>query len=181
MSTATTTNPVPPALIVFGTRKGATEPCAAWFRSEYAARARSAAQRQGLAAIAVNTDETRAAAKVLNEGQLKAGGQLVMPSVSQEVLDRLRNLVPAAVLDKASGHVGPTTPGPQVPASCWDALKPTDIVLGKYFDKWGDPEGWWEAVIIDIQNNTYTIRWVDEPETGFVRLPRKHVALMFPG
>jgi len=180
MSTATTTNPVPPALIVFGTRKGATEPCAAWFRSEYAARARSAAQRQGLAAIAVNTDETRAAAKVLNEGQLKAGGQLVMPSVSQEVLDRLRSLIPAVAPDSAAGHTNPKTPGPEVPTSCWDALKPTDIVLAAYFDK-GEALGWWEAVIINIQDDTYTVRWVEEPEDGFVRVQRKHIALMFPG
>jgi hypothetical protein len=36
MKTSTTTAPVPPTLIVFGTPKGATEPRAAWFRAEYA-------------------------------------------------------------------------------------------------------------------------------------------------
>jgi len=180
MTRPATTIPATPTLIVFGTSKGATEPRAAWFRAEYAQRARSAAQRQGLATVAVDTDATRAAAEVLNEGQLKVGGQLAMPTISQEVLDRLRGLTTAAVSDDAGDRVRPTTAGPQVPTSCWDALKPTDIVLAAYFEA-GQIEGWWEAVIMNIQNDTYTVRWVSEPRGEFVRVQRKHIALMFPG
>jgi hypothetical protein len=130
--------------------------------------------------VAVDTDDTRAAAKALNEGQLKAGGRLVMPSVSHEMLDRLRGLIAAVASDIAGGHTNPTVPGPQVPTSCWDALKPTDIVLAAYFEA-GEIEGWWEAVIINIQSDTYTVRWVSEPKSAPVRVQRKHIALMFPG
>ena len=49
MSTTTKNgNGTAPALIVFGTPKGARSPHAAWFRASYAERARLAAQRQSL-------------------------------------------------------------------------------------------------------------------------------------
>ena len=177
MSTSTKTTPINPALIVFGTPKGTRGPRAAWFRAEYADRVTSAAQRQGLATVAVGSNETRAAAGVLKEGQLKVGGQLVMPCVSQEVVNRLRGLIPVLAADT----VGTTVPGVQVPASIWDTLKPTDIVLAAWLDKAGDPDGWYEATIMNIQNGVYTLRWLYNGKELLVRLKRQHVALMFPG
>jgi hypothetical protein len=174
MSTSTKTTPITPALIVFGTPKGTRGPRAAWFRAEYAQRARSAAQRQGLAILPVDSNETRAAVGALKEGQLKVGGQLVMPCVSQEIVNRLRGLIPA------TDHVGTTVAGVQVPSSIWDTLKPTDLVLAAHLEK-GQPYGWFEAIILKIENGTYTLRWADYPKDGLIRLQRQHIALMFPG
>ena len=94
MSTTNNTKLAVPALIVFGTPKGAKAPHAAWFRAAYAARVVTAARRQALSTIAVESNETRAVAATLKEGQLKAGGQLVMPCVSQDMLNQLRRLMP---------------------------------------------------------------------------------------
>jgi hypothetical protein len=172
--------PVSPALIVLGTPAGMKEPQAAWFRAEYAERAKSAAQRQGLTTILINSNETRAAAATLKEGELKAGGQLVLPSVSQETISRLRAFVVTASV-KPSGSPGTAPVGVQVPVSVWDKLKLADIVLAAFLDNAGEPDGWYEATIMKIENGIYTLQWLYEPEAGFVRLQRKHIAVMFPG
>jgi hypothetical protein len=170
-SSTKTTPPVSPALIVLGTPAGVKEPQAAWFRAEYAERAKSAALRQGLSTILVTSNDTRAAAAMLKEGQMKAGGQLMMPSVSEKTISRLRGFVVAASVK----------PGVQVPESVWDNMKPSDLVLAAELDKNGEPEGWYEATIMQIENGIYTVRWLYAPELGFLRLQRKHIAVMFPG
>jgi hypothetical protein len=183
MSTTKDTMSTEPALIVFGTPKGARSPHAAWFRAAYVNRVSVAAQRQGLATIAVETDATRAAAATLKEGQLKAGGQLVMPCVTQEMLNRLNGLVPKPRPSPAEGPVSPATAGVQVPVSVWDKLKPTDLVLAADLDKAGEPNGWYEANIMKIEDGIYTVRWYHEyeGEPRIVRRERQHIALMYPG
>jgi hypothetical protein len=181
MSTTNNTKPAVPALIVFGTPKGAKAPHAAWFRSAYAARVVTAARRQALWTIAVESNETRAVAATLKEGQLKAGGQLVMPCVSQDMLNQLRRLIPQPPGGSGASPTGGTTAGVQVPVAVWDTLKPTDLVLAAELDKNGEPDGWYEATIMKIENGVYTVRWFYEPELGFIRLQRQHIALMYPG
>jgi hypothetical protein len=182
MSTTTKNHkPAAPTLIVFGTPKGARAPHGAWFPAPYAERAQLAAHRQNLATVAVETEDARAAAALLKEGQLKAGGQLIMPCISQELLNRLRRLVPATPPSSPpNGRAGPTTPGVKVPAALWDTLKVTDVVLAAHLDN-GLPDGWYEAVIMKIEGGIFTARWADYPEDGLVRLQRQHIALMYPG
>jgi hypothetical protein len=169
-----------PALIVFGTPVGTKEPHAAWFRAEYAERAKLAAQRDGLTSLSVNSSDTRAAAQTLKEGQLKAGGQLAMPSISQETMARLRTLATNVPVTPGNPF-SKTAPGVQAPVSVWDKLKPADLVLAAFLDKAGEPDGWYEATIMKIENGTFTVRWYYEPKSGFVRLQRQHIAIMFPG
>lgn len=180
MSTTNNTKSTEPELIAFGMPKGARSPHAAWFRGSYANRVTVAAQRQGLATLTVETDATRAAAASLKEGQLKAGGQLVMPCVSQELLKRLNGLLPKPPASSAAGLSSPTSAGVQVPVSVWETLKITDVVLAAHLEQ-GVPDGWYEAIIMKIDRGIYTLRWADYPEDGLVRLQRQHIALMYPG
>ena len=165
---------------MFGTPKGAKAPHAAWFRAAYAARVVTAARRQALTAIAVELNETRAVAATLKEGQLKAGGQLTMPCVSQDMLNQLRRLMPQPPGSSAPSPNGATTAGVQVPVSVWDTLKLTDVVLAANLEN-GVPEGWYEAIIMKIEGDTFTLRWADYPREALVRLQRQHIALMYPG
>jgi hypothetical protein len=181
MSTTKDTKPNGPALIAFGTPKGAKAPHAAWFRTGYADRAASAARRHGLATIRVESAGTQAVAALLKEGQLKAGGQLVMPCVSQDTLNRLRALVPVPSAPPGNSPGGSVTAGVQVPVSVWDTLKPSDLVLAADLDKNGEADGWYEATIMKIENGVYVVRWYYEPTMPFVRLQRQHIALMYPG
>jgi hypothetical protein len=180
MSTTNNTKSTMPALIVFGTPKGAKAPHAAWFRAAYAARVVTAARRQALTTIAVESNETRAVAATLKEGQLKAGGQLTMPCVSQDMLSQLRRLMPQPPGSSAPSPTGSTIAGVQVPFAVWDTLKPTDVVLAAHLEN-GVPDGWYEAIILKIEGGTFTLRWADYPEDGLVRLRRQHIALMYPG
>ena len=63
----------------------------------------------------------------------------------------------------------------------WDTLKPADLVLAAELDKNGEPDGWYEATIMKIEDGVYTVRWFYAPELGFIRLQRQHIALMYPG
>jgi hypothetical protein len=160
--------------------KGAKAPHAAWFRAAYAERARTAAKRQGLTALPVESAETRAVAATLKEGQLRAGGQLVMPCVSQNMLNQLQRLTAVPPPNTTGAATGRVTPGVNVPVAVWDTLKITDVVLAAHLEK-GVPDGWYEAVIMKIENGVFTLRWVDYPDHGLVRLPRQYLALMYPG
>jgi hypothetical protein len=181
MSTTKDTKPIVATLIVFGTPKGAKAPHAVWFRTGYTDRAASAARRHGLATIRVESAATRAVAATLKEGELKAGGQLVMPCVTQDTLNRLRALVPVPPETPGNSPGGSVTVGVQVPVAVWDTLKPCDLVLAADLDKNGEPDGWYEATIMKIENGVYVVRWYYEPTMPFVRLRRQHIALMYPG
>jgi hypothetical protein len=179
--TTNNTKPIMPALIVFGTPKGAKAPHAAWFRAAYAARVVTAARRQALTTVAVESNETRAMAATLKEGQLNAGGQLVMPCVSQDMLSQLRRLVQQQPPGSSGASpAGATTAGVQVPIAVWDTLKPTDVVLAAHLEN-GVPDGWYEAIIMKNQGGTFTLRWADYPRDPLVRVQRQHIALMYPG
>jgi hypothetical protein len=180
MSTTNNTKSAMPALIVFGTPKGAKAPHAAWFRAAYAARVVTAARRQALTTITVESNETLAVAATLKEGQLKAGGQLIMPCVSQDMLSQLRGLMPQPPGGSGASPTGSTIVGVQVPVAVWDTLKPTDVVLAAHLEN-GVPDGWYEAIILKIEGGTFTLRWADYPRDPMVRVQRQHIALMYPG
>ena len=180
---STTTNeiePNMPALIVFGTPTGTSVPQAAWFRGSYAERAKQASQRHAFRTIPVVTDETRAAAATLSEGQLKPGGQLILRDVTKEVLERLTRLIPVVSAVATPAAAGPTAVAARISSSLWDTLKITDYVLAAHLEN-GEPEGWYEAIIIKIEGPTYTLRWAYAPEEGLIRVQRRHIALMLPG
>jgi hypothetical protein len=73
--------------------------------------------------------------------------------------------------------------GVQVPVSVWDKLKPTDLVLAADLDKASEPNGWYEASIMKIEEGIYTVRWYQEyeGEPRIVRRQRQYIALMYPG
>jgi hypothetical protein len=73
-----------------------------------------------------------------------------------------------------------TIAGVQVPASVWDTLKPTEVVLAAQLEN-GVPDGWYEAIIMKIDGGTFTLRWADYPRDPIVRVQRQHIALMYPG
>jgi hypothetical protein len=162
-TTTQDTEPNVPALIVFGIPSKGTTPQAAWYRASQVERARQAAQQQGFTAIPVDSDDTRAIAATLNEGQLKAGGQLALSIVPHDVLERLRAL----------------TAGTGIPMGLWHLLKVTDTVLAADLIN-GEPDAWYEAVIIKIEDGVFTLRWTYAPEEPLFKLKRQHIALMFP-
>jgi len=100
--------------------------------------------------------------------------------------------VPAAIPPtspegKPQSLANPTAASPSKPENTsaappdpWDALRVGSHVVGKYWEKDGQPNGWWIGVITGIDKNDFIIRWPDEPKTPPLKVERKHVAILHP-
>ena len=195
-----------PALIVFGINQPVGCPQAAWFRAAHVKRVYATAQRIGFSSIAVDSEERRAFAAKLEEGQLLAGRKLLLPAITDELYQQLSNLIAdkaTAAEDrapkeqepestpKADAETGPHPPSEPEPsaeapaattvtAAAWSTLTPGTRVLALYLDKRGNPEGWWEAEVVHIREGVFFLTWCDEPEAGVVMRHRDQIALMLP-
>lgn len=67
-----------------------------------------------------------------------------------------------------------------VPADPWDKLAVGNLVLAADLDKRGEPESWYEAVIVRITPASFILRFRDYPKDGLLARTRKHVALLHP-
>ena len=76
---------------------------------------------------------------------------------------------------KGSGAHGPTESQP-LPKT-WDDIKIGSEVIG--FESAED--GWWEAIVTEINGEMLALRWRDYPRQPMVARRRHQVALRFPG
>jgi len=56
-------------------------------------------------------------------------------------------------------------------------LEPGQKVLSCEFDKHGEPDSWWDGVIIRAEDGAYLIRWRDFPKEAHVRRVPEHIAI----
>ncbi|CAM5378594.1 hypothetical protein ATER59S_01696 [Aquamicrobium terrae] len=59
----------------------------------------------------------------------------------------------------------------------WSALKAGDLVLAKDDP---DPEGWYDAVVVEVRGDLFTLTWRDWPELGRIVRRAEHIALLHP-
>jgi hypothetical protein len=45
----------------------------------------------------------------------------------------------------------------------------------------GQPCGWWEGVVVGVDGDDLTLRWMDDPELEPFHLSRRDIALRHPG
>jgi hypothetical protein len=81
-------NPVP-AILVYGTPSGPAMTQASWFRAEDKEVVKAAAKELKFAVIELLTEADRALAAGAHEGAFKAGGRMIVGSVSAEVYHRI--------------------------------------------------------------------------------------------
>jgi hypothetical protein len=62
----------------------------------------------------------------------------------------------------------------------WAALTVNMVVLAPEFTDQGTPEGWWEAVIVAIDGDVFTLRFRDYPRQSLKRRKRDEIAIMYP-
>ena len=184
MSTTTknhTSNGAP--LLVFGTANGRKRPRAAWFTAAEAPAARTAAQRLGLSAVALDSNERQVVTTFLPKGRVLPDGRPLIPAVDRETMDLLRSLQqqpntrrkPAGNGNRARAERG------QLANAFWDSLTVGSEVLiaeedreGKYLG------GWWEAVIVAIQDDSVIFGWREYPDEGLYRRNRQQITLLPP-
>jgi hypothetical protein len=186
LSTATKNNPrngTP--LLVFGTASGRKRPQAAWFTAQEATAARTAAQRLGLSALALDSEERQVVTTFVPKGRLLPDGRPVIPAVDREtleLLDRLQHQSPAKRKAAGNDDRARATDRRQLAAAFWESLSVGDLVLaaeedddsGKYL------AGWWEAVIVAIDNGSCILGWRDYPDEGLFQRHRQHIAMLPP-
>jgi hypothetical protein len=117
------------------------------------------------------------AAKTLPLTRLYANGRGFVPNIRQSLYSDLvvaLGLEPQAALKK-SGDKDSLPPARGLPRS-WDDIAPGYLVIAQESLEYG----WWEAVVLDRKDDTFTLQYRDYPHLPkFVR-HRSGIALMSP-
>jgi hypothetical protein len=156
----------------------------------------AAAQNLKFAVIDIKTEADRALIAGVHEGVLKAGGRLIVGSVGVDVYQRIEEYAAraTAVLGaKSSSDVAAAlnaateqnkNNGEKLGAAAvrdlWDGLRIGSYAICKYWFENGAANGWWLAIITDIDGDDFVIRWPDEPQTPPLKIERKHIAILHP-
>jgi len=163
-----------PAVMVFGYNEHRV-PQASWFSEAEAALATRAARLMGLRVLTITDDTHRELAARLRQGQVYAADRTFAPAVQREIFDALCELAgpgaaPAPIEITASKDEAAPRP------ASWD-----DIRVGSFVIAQESPQdGWWEAIVVAIENDQLVLRWRDYARTPCVRRGRLDVALLSP-
>ena len=65
-------------------------------------------------------------------------------------------------------------------SDAWSRLSVGALVLAADLDKKGEPDCWYEAIIVRITPATFILRFRDYPRDGLLARTRRHVALLHP-
>ena len=161
-----------PAVIVFGYNEHRI-PQASWFSEAEADLATRAARLMGLRVLRIENDTHRELAARLRQGQVYAADRTFAPAVQREIFDKLCEL---------AGPVGAASPV-EITASkadvasrpaSWEAIKIGDLVIAHESSQ----DGWWEAIVVAVENDQLVLRWRDYARTPCVRRGRLDVALL---
>jgi len=189
--------PVPlPLLLVYGRPTSADTPQASWYRAEDRATVVAAAQGLKLAIIDITTEADRALIIGVHEGVLKSNGRVIVGSVALDVYQRIEEHVAktaGALGAKGSSDMAKdakaspeqtenTTEKIAAPVASdpWGELRIGSYAICKHWLATGAANGWWLAVITDIDGDDFVIRWPDEPLTPPLKIQRKHIAIFHP-
>ena len=171
-----------PALIVFGRFPGSNLNQAAVFPKKDAEAARKAATDARLSCLEIQTEEHRQAAAALPEGAIDAQGRFSLSPASPEIIADLERLLKAATAQEpnlANGTKSETASA-TISADLWQQLKPGSPVLAAGFDKNENLIGWWEAIIVRVDDGEFLIRWRDDPKEPRVSRSPEYIALLHP-
>jgi hypothetical protein len=144
--------------------------------------------------IAPDNDELHAIAEKLPLGKIFATGRAFVPFVGRLAFDKLAELVEGGITACAPRAIGATPTEPDVSAAsvfhsdATEAVNTADalrskvevgtVVLAAQPDLYG--EGWWEAVVVGVDGDDLTLRWMDDPAIEPFHLSRRDVVLRHP-
>ena len=155
------------AVIVYGL-DAHNKPQAARFPERLCDLAIKAAQQLKLNVLPVTSPDVAEFAADLPVGRINSSGRGLVPYVRQNVYDKVLELAHAA--DPAQ-----PAPAPGLPRS-WNEIDVGHLVIA--FENKDD--GWWEAIVIETNNDMLTLRWRDYPKQPTLVRHRAAVALLNP-
>jgi hypothetical protein len=62
----------------------------------------------------------------------------------------------------------------------WRQLKPGALVLAAGFDEQDNLAGWWEAIIVRVDDGEFLVRWRDNPNEPRASRSQEYIALLHP-
>jgi hypothetical protein len=179
-----------PILVVLGIdieRK----PHASRFAGRDAPFVQRAAELMGFHVVRVPPDnaELYAIAKGLPLGKIFATGRGFVPFVSRSAFDKLATLVEGGITARAPRAIGAKQPGPPAAIfepeavntadTLWAKIEVGTVVLAAQPEVWGP--GWWEGIVVSIDGDNLTLRWMETPAEEPFQSSRRDVALRHPG
>ena len=171
-----------PSLIVFGRIRGSKVDQAAVFLEKDAEAAKKAAADAGLSSLEVQTQADRNMAATLPEGAINANGRFSLSPASPEIIAELDRLLKAATGQEATSarSAKSETASATISADLWRQLKPGSLVLAAAFDEQDNLDGWWEAVIVRVDDGEFLVRWRDYPKEPVASRSHEYIALLHP-
>jgi hypothetical protein len=154
------------------------KPCGARFVGDKPELVAKAAALMGLNVYKASTPDLAAIAKKLPVGRLYANGRGFVPNVRQALYSEV--IVELNAEPKLTA-VGPKDDKASLPVArglprSWDEIAPGHLVIAQESLDYG----WWEAIVIDRNDDMFTLRYRDFPKLPkFVR-HRSAIALMSP-
>ena len=71
-----------------------------------------------------------------------------------------------------------TTEAANTADALWSKIEIGTVVLAAQPDLYGP--GWWQGVVVGVDGDDLTLRWVDDPAEEAFHLPRRDVGLRHP-
>src|SRR3954451_7476321 len=166
------------------------KPHASRFAEDDAPLVARAAELMGFHAIRVPPDEAElhGIAEGLPLGKIFATGRAFVPFVSRAAFDKLAALVEDGVTIEARAAAGAppfrpmdemcTAEAAEAANALWSKIEVGTVVLAAQPDVYGP--GWWEGVVVSIDGDDLTLRWMEAPAEKSFRASRRNVALRHP-
>jgi hypothetical protein len=139
--------------------------------------------------VAPENEELHAVASALPLGKIFATGRAFVPFVGRAAFDKLATVVEGGVTIEQRAESGAppvfpladmfTTDAISTADALWAKIKTGTTVLAEQPEDYGP--GWWEGVVVAVDGDNLTVRWVDDPAEEPIRIPRRQVALRHPG
>ena len=179
-----------PILVVLGLDM-ADKPHAARFADRDAPFVRRAAELMGFHLIHVppDDDELHGLAEGLPLGKIFATGRAFVPFVAGAAFEQLATLVEGGVTIEQRAISGAasvypladmyTTEAVTTADALWAKIEIGSVVLAEQPDTWGP--GWWESLVVGIDGDDLTLRWMEESDPNPFHASRRDVALRHPG
>jgi hypothetical protein len=140
-------------------------PHAARFSHADETRATRAAALMGFKVGMAQTSKALSLARALTKGRVFATGRALVPFVRQEVFDEMQTSI-------AFEEPSPIEIEPAVAAG-GDPLAVGNVVLAAE-----GKEGWWEAIVLNVDRNAVSLKWRDWPKMKQFTRSRADIAII---
>ena len=174
---------LPVEFVAFGVPRGAKRPIAGRFGPAEAGIAHWLARQRGLGLLAADTEPARQVAAQVPPWQLLPDGTPVLAPIAHILWQDLRDLPPsdpAALMPPRAGNEMGSAELLAHAEALWAVIGVGDVVLAAELDTAGQPDGWWEAVVLAGEGDAFTLAWRDYPEQGLIKRLRLDLAPLYP-